>query len=440
MKKLRYHYQNIKSSFWFVPLLIILTGIGLAVGFLYVDISHHYKPTGILRFIFSGSANSARSVLSSIAAAMIGVAGTVFSITLVVLTLASSQFGPRLLRNFMYNRLNQTVLGVYVSTFLFCLIILNAVKGSEEFTLVPNLSILFAIVMTVVNIVLLILFIHHVSLSIQPSYIIAEIGRELEKSIQQFLVNKSSGAGEDSANAIFEIKNKLKVRTQVKSPKSGYLQLIDIAGLIDFAENENCFIEIRFKPGEYVVKNVTLVEVSSEGELEKSKIRFIENYFVLASQKTIYQDPEFAIHQIVEIAVKALSPGINDPYTAINCIDSLSASICRLTEIKFPSKFHTDQHNIVRISTIPLTFEGMLNTAFNQIRQFGAGSPSVIIRLMEALRTVHEFSKTKKQEQAILRHAKMVFTTGENSFQDSHDIADLQNRYNSFNIPSNSTL
>lgn len=411
MKKLRYHFQNIKSSFWFVPLLIILTGIGLAFGFLYIDITHHYEPTGMIKFVFSGSANSARSVLSSIAAAMIGVAGTVFSITLVVLTLASSQFGPRLLRNFMYNRINQIVLGMYVSTFLYCLIILNAVKGSEEFTLVPNLSILFAIVLTVVSIVLLILFIHHVSMS-----------------IQQFLTNKSSGKEAVFIHDIGEIKRKLKVHTQIKSPKSGYLQVIDMEALLSFAEKENCFMEMRFKAGEFVVKNAPLLEVSSEEELGEAKIDTIENYFVLANLKTIYQDPEFAIHQIVEIAVKALSPGINDPYTAINCIDSLAASICGLTEIEFPSKYQTDQDNILRIITIPLTFEGLVNASFNQIRQFGAGSPSVIIRLMEALSTIYTFSKTKEQNDVILRHAQMVLTTGENSFQNPHDLKDLQRR------------
>lgn len=233
MNKFVYFFKKLNSSFWFKPLIIILAGIALSVLFLYLDTITGFKPKGIYRMIFSGSSESARKVLSAIANAMIGVAGTVFSITLVVLTLATNQFGPRLLRNFMYQDMNQIVLGSYSGTYLYCLIVLNAVKGQETYTFVPNLSVLFALVLAVLNIILLILFIHHVSVSIQSSNVIENIGKIFNQTPIKIY---PSGLGGDlneenmrqhdlNSTSAIEILNK----------KDGYLQVIDNE-LLDFAK------------------------------------------------------------------------------------------------------------------------------------------------------------------------------------------------------------
>ncbi len=146
MKKLQYLWEELNTSFWFVPILMLLISIGSAIGFIYFDSQIRFSPEGILKYLLPASVDSARSILSIIAGAMIGVAGTVFSITLVVLTLASSQLGSRLVRNFMYDKLNQVVLGTYVSSFVYCLIILSSLKENESFHFVPAISVLAALV------------------------------------------------------------------------------------------------------------------------------------------------------------------------------------------------------------------------------------------------------------------------------------------------------
>jgi uncharacterized membrane protein len=408
-----------------------LGGILLSVLLLYLDTSIEFKPSGLLQYFFTGSAGSARTVLSVISGAMIGIAGTVFSITLVVLTLASSQFGPRLLRNFMHNRLNQTVLGIYLSTYIYCLIILNSVKDNELISFVPTFSVLFAIILTFICVIYLILFIHDVSMSIQPSQIIKSINRELEKDIEKaFSSDLEDNTQEKEYHSIVaKIKLQLKVKSKIANPSSGYLQFIDYKPLLELAKEYNLLIIIHFKPGEYIIKDEIMAGIYSEEEIEDSVIKKIRDLFVTANDKIAFQDAEFAVNQIVEIACKALSPGINDPFTAIACIDYLSSVMCKLTTVKFPPQFVEDSEDVVRIVAEALTFSGMLGAAFHQIRQFGAQSPSVIIRLMESLGRILDFTRNTEQREAVQKHLKMVLETGKSSFQNSHDYADLKERY-----------
>lgn len=182
MKKLKYLYQETTSSFWFIPSLIVLIAVVVAVGMIYIDNHTEMKNSGALSLIFTGSPDSARSVLSTISGAMIGVAGTVFSITLVALTLASSQFGPRLLSNFMHVKINQVVLGTYVATYVYTLVILNTVRSNDTASFVPRYSILIAIFAAVGNIGLLIVFIHHVAVSIQADNVVADISKNLSNT------------------------------------------------------------------------------------------------------------------------------------------------------------------------------------------------------------------------------------------------------------------
>jgi uncharacterized membrane protein len=149
---------------------------------------------------------------------------------------------------------------------------------------------------------------------------------------------------------------------------------------------------------------------------------------VVGPIKTPQQDLEYSIHQMVEIAVRALSPGVNDPYTAIVCIDNLTATMSYLATIKFPSEYRFDDENNLRVIANTLDFEGILDAAFNQIRQFSAGSPAVIIRLMEALLTIHQFAKNESYRLAVIKHANMVLRMGRESINEKNDLSDLEKR------------
>ena len=430
--KLKYLLDRIRTSFWFIPLLIILIALGLAVGFIWLDSTIQVQSNGFFRFYLSGSAESARQILTVIAGAMLGVAGTVFSITLVALTLASGQFGSRLLRNFMYDRLNQVVLGTYVATFLYCLLVLKTVRSGQEFTFVPNLSVVVAMALAISNIFLLIIFIHHISVSIQADQVISEVNRNLEKNLRKLFPEDLGEEPNDMHRHEELFRELLFTHTssaRVKSSRSGYLQAIDNEGLMALARDHSLIISLNHRPGDFLVEKEMIAEVYAKEAIGDEIPDKIRSTFVFGSVRTPLQDAEFAIHQLVEIASRALSPGVNDPYTAITCIDKLKASLCYLTRANFPSAWRYDQEGHLRVKVSPMNFAGVLDAAYNQIRQFGHGSPAVIIRLMEALVTIDYFAKDGEKKESIRRHAKMVLNAAEKAGYDPNDLKDVRERY-----------
>lgn len=422
-------WNNIKTSFWFVPILFIMVAVGGAMGTIALDSAFDLQPQGALQHILPSSVDSARSVLSTISGAMIGVAGTVFSITLVALTLASSQFGPRLLRNFMTDRTNQVVLGSYISTFVYSLMVLNAIEGGEGIEFVPKLSVLFAILAAVANIILLIIFIHHIAMSIQADKVISDVSSTLSSHVDRYFpedITEEDRAAEDID--VSKVKEGYKERSYITSPKDGYLQYVDYDAVLNVAKEEDSLIVIRFRPGDHLVLGSIFMDVFSNQKLSDGSLLSLQEKWIVGRARTPYQDPEFSIHQMVEIALRALSPGINDPYTAITCIDNLTSTMCTLTNVRFPPHHRYDEEDRLRVVADTLTFEGMLNAAFNQIRQFSGGSPSVVIRLMESLVTINQFVKNDEQKEDVRKHARMVLRLAERTFTEENDLLDLKER------------
>ena len=431
--KLIYLWEMIQTSFWFVPLLLVLAAIGSAIGLIFLDSTIDYKPSGAMGYLFSGGAEAARSILSTIAGAMLSVAGTVFSITLVALTLASSQFGPRLLRNFMHDRLNQTVLGAYIATFIYCLLVLRTVKSDNDLDFIPNFSILFAIAVAVANIFLLIIFIHHISLGIQADRVISDSDKNLNKNIDRLFPNQEKEVDSELlVSRAQEMLNVLMVTDVVKSQKDGYLQMIDLDRLLELAHDHDLLVTLLNRPGEFVVKEQPLAKVHARKQTDEDLLKRVRGAMIIGGQRTPLQDVEFAIHQMVEVAARALSPGINDPFTAITCIDKLTATLSHLTRARFPEKYRCDTDGVPRVEVRPVNFAGLIDASFNQIRQYGERSPSVLIRLMESLDTLRAFARTDDQREAIQRHAAMVLEAGEAGITVKNDLLDLKTRYESF--------
>jgi uncharacterized membrane protein len=429
MKKLLFSWDELKATFWFIPVLIIVTALCLAFGLIYIDSVAEFQPGKTARYLFTGSADSARQVLSIIAGAMIGVAGTVFSITLVVLSLASSQFGPRILKNFMYDRINQVVLGTYISTFIYCLIVLNSIKGGDDFTFVPIFSVLFSLIVSVGNIVLLIIFIHHTAVSIQADNIIANIYESLSGSIKKIDPDdEGQGIYLDTVVEEEQLKMLHTYRYPVKVLKSGYLQYLDRDSFLEFAVKHQALIEVFCRPGDYLVEGMELGTVFSNKKMEGKELDQCKSYYRTGRVRTPQQDIEHSIHQIVEIACRAISPGINDPFTAIACIDNLTSTLCYLSGIKFPSRHRFDKEGTLRLIVKPLTYEGVVDAAFNQIRQFGYAIPSVAIRMMEAFIVITNFVNEQAQKDIIKKHALMVLNMAKNSFEEPNDLNDLKEK------------
>lgn len=270
MKKFHFILKELLATFWFLPVLILAFSVFLSIGLVYLDSILTISQEGWTRLFLVTSSDSARSILSTISGAMIGVAGTVFSVTLVALTLASSQFGPRLIKNFMYVRLNQVVLGSYISTYLYCLLVLNSVKAADDYTFIPSISILVAIVAAFVNIILLIIFIHQIASSIQADKVISEISVFIAKQVVYLFPEKiGEEKEEEDESELAEMQAGYQMHISIKSPKSGYLQYIASDSLMNIVSRQDAILEIYHRPGGYLAqaKFPSKYRLDEEGKL-----------------------------------------------------------------------------------------------------------------------------------------------------------------------------
>jgi uncharacterized membrane protein len=425
-------WEVLKTSFWFIPLLLILSGTILSFALVFLDNQVSFHPPGFLDFFYSSEVEGARSVLSTIAGSMMTVAGIVFSTTIVALTLASSQFGPRLLRNFMSDRLNQVVLGTYVATFIYCLLVLKSVRAGSTTEFVPNFSIFFAMILAVINILLLIVFIHHIATAIQADTVISKVANELKFDIHRLFPDELEAGSGFEGEALNDKKKEMArhpVSVNLPAPESGYVQSIDTDKLMRLATDHDLLLTLPYRPGQFVLKDAQLLLVKSTKPPDQTLIDQLLHCFSTGEFRTPIQDAEFAVRQLVEVACRALSPGINDPYTAITCIDKLGATIASLLGRAFPPTYWYDDHKRLRVIANATDFAGLVDVSFNQIRQFGSNSPAVLIRMMEILSALAKLARNKEQNETIRRHAAMVNRAGQEALSEPNDRTDLEERF-----------
>jgi uncharacterized membrane protein len=400
-------WESLRTSFWFIPSIMVCMATGLAKLLLMFDRYGYQAPAKFLHFFYETSPESARALLTTIASSMITVTSIAFSITVVALTLASSQFGPRLIRNFMMDKGTQSVLGVFVSTYIYCLLIIQATKSYGEKVFVPGISVYIAVLLAFVSVGMLIFFIHHVARSIQADNVINNVYHQLRDSIDRLFPDIEEGTQTPDLRTQ-QYQQNYRSRFEIMAKESAYVQALDLDLLVSLGQKYDMVVEVKYKPGDFVVKNATLLVIlchSSEQPPVKEKLPQI---LVQGSQRTPVQDPEFAIHQLVEIAVRALSPGINDPYSAITCVDKLSAILCELCARPFPDSSRFDDSGALRVTINSINFSGLGEAAFNQIRQYSKDSVAVTIRLLESLDNIAKASINDEQREFVYRQLLMI--------------------------------
>lgn len=424
-----------RSSYWFVPSLFAIGALLLSLFMPRIDsliVDLEWKiPEWILT-----TTDAARATLSALAGAMIAVTGTVFSITVVTLSMTSQQFGPRLLRRFMYDLTTQVTLGVFLSTGLYCLLLLRSVDQHGDAS-VPHLAILTAVVMAVTSMAMLIGFIHHVAMLIQAPHVVAAVARDLDDAIVRLFPER---IGEPATSKRFEgdtvqaQESKLGERSSVVlSEREGYIQAIDGDMLLQLARERQFVLRLRSRPGDFITIGTPLADVWSderpEEEDEFADLGSPFNDAVIAGvRRTPRQDVECAIDELVEVAVRSLSPGINDPFTAMNCIDRLGASLGRLAERKLSSPYRYDADGRLRVIARPVSFADVLDAAFNQIRQYGRESVAVSIRILEALTSIADHAQRDEDRKAIQLHGEMTARSRE-SFDEEFDQRTVDERF-----------
>ena len=425
-------WDSVHSSFWFVPTLMLVLAIGLSFITIGIDQNRETNIIEKIGWAYSLGPSGSRAILSAIAGSMMTVATTAFSITIVALQLASSQFGPRLLRNFMQDTGNQVVLGTFIATFAYCLMVLRTINGVAANEFVPHLAVTVGIGLAIASISVLIYFIHHSAESIQVDRVIKKVGDNLDATIDRLFPDKigRSASPQQQQESLAAIPPDFdRLSRSIQASESGYIQAIDDNQIMQIATEHNLLLRIEQRPGRFVVKGSQLMRVFPAEKVDKQLAAKIGDTVVFGIQRTERQDLEFSIDQLVEIAARALSPGINDPFTAIRCIDQLSANLCHLAQQEIPAPYRYDNRQRLRVIAEPISFAEAIDAAFNQIRQYGQSSVAVTMRLLEAIATIAPFTHRKLDRTALQYHAEKIERGSQTGIQEELDLQAVQERY-----------
>jgi uncharacterized membrane protein len=425
-------WDSLHSSYWFLPTIFALVAIALAFTMLWLDRQGYYGPLEKWGWMYTGGANGAREVLSSVASSTIGIAATAFSITIVALQLAASNFGPRLLRNFMQDTGNQIVLGTFIGTFIYALLVLRTIRGDGDDydSFVPQLAVTVGLLLAIASIGVLIYFIHHASSIIQVSHVIWETSADLDRAIDRLFPEKIGQGTSQLEQPVKELPADFESNAYgLKARINGYLQAIDDEELMKLACKYDLLLRLNYRPGKFILKGSELMMVYPRERVARKLVKKLNDAFILGKERTEQQDVEFPIEQLVEIALRAISPAVNDPFTAIRCIDRLSAGLSRLAQRDFPSPYRYDDRKNLRVIAERVTFAGLIDTAFNQIRQYGKSDIAVTIRLLEAIATVARYTSIQKDREILLRHAEMIKRDSQQAISEQLDKKDIEERY-----------
>ncbi len=420
--------EVLRTNLWFVPAIEVAAAVVLFGGTLIADRAAYRGDFALPGWVISGSADAARQILTTIAAAIITVVGVVFSIILVTLTLASTQFGPRMLRNFIRDRGTQLTLGTFVATFVYAVLVLVSIGTGSHGDFVPHIGVTVTLGLMVADLGVLIYFIHHTAVSIQLPQVIAGIAGDLAGAI------KEQGSGNAKPQRISgptatELLSRAEAGGGVLlAPASGYVQFIQHQKLVRLAAQADAVISLEHRPGHFVVRGHRFATVWPP-EAAPLVSKALGRAHIVGPYRTLSQDVSFGIDQLVEIALRALSAAVNDTFTALTCIDWLGENLCKIVTGWHPARVHRDGQGFIRVIAPEPAYDRLVQRSFEKIRQSSLGTPAVMIRMLDALARIMAETTSEGQRRVLLDQAAMIDRACERSVPEAADRADIRRRY-----------
>jgi uncharacterized membrane protein len=409
-------WAQIQASLWVLPVTMVVVAIGIAILVLGIRLDIGDDPVW---FLYSGTAKNAPAFLSSLVSSMITMATLVISITMVVLTLAAQQLGPRLILSFMADRRTQAVIGLFIATVVYLLLIMRATNNDANGT--PNLAITLGTALVLLSVVTLPVFVHHLARSIIADVMIERVGESLDRAARDLLPEKNPESGKERPASLRE------TGAPIQLERGGYIAAIDYDHLVSAACEADVTVELSYRAGHHTISGCDLGWVSPPSELTDDMKQALRNSIIFGSVRTPVQDLEYSVRQLVEIALRALSPGVNDPYTALAAIDRLALSLPEIMHRGSAQSVWTDGDGTIRVVVPESTFGGTIDAAFNEIRQVGASQPAILIRLAEKFWQLAEIGSAE-QRQVLRTHLNLVLDAGRRTIKDQYDLNTLENR------------
>ncbi|MGQ3890264.1 DUF2254 domain-containing protein [Legionella sp. CNM-1927-20] len=401
---------RLHASYWYIPLVMAIASLLLSIFTVYLDQTFVPQWLVNLGWFQTSKPEGARTILSTIATSIITVAGVVFSMTIVAVSFAASQIGPRLISNFMRDRANQVTLGTFIATFLFCLFILLALfnlneNGASEMNttkpFLPQISLLAAIILTLCSVGVLIYFIHHIPQSINMSNVVGKVGEELYEQIDCLFPIKM-GKGGPSQESILSLK---KFKSTISAIQHGYIRVLDGNSLLRIACKHDFIIKIEARPGDYITEDDTLFTIYSSEELTKDIKNECIKAFIFGHERNQEQDILFLVNELVEIIARALSPSMNDPFTAMTCMNWLQLTLQKVARAKPPSSYRYDTDNQLRIIASPIYFEEFCDLIFCRTRSYICKDRNATMHMLKIIHNVYTHISCEKHKTILISHA-----------------------------------
>ncbi|CAN5272075.1 DUF2254 domain-containing protein [soil metagenome] len=420
MIRFRQYISALRASFWFVPMLIIALSVVLAISLIEYDVGGIRPWMRDWPRVFGAGADGARGMLVTVAGSMMTVVGVTFSMTLVTLALASSQYTSRILRNFMRNRMTQISIGLFAGIFIYCLIVLRSIRGGDEGEFIPSMSVTVGVMLAMVGITVLIFFIHHIAFSIQASAIISSVADESMDLLDRLYPDEIGDAppeldhDEDASAAAARVWQPIPSRT------TGYIQDVEAGALMRIAKLHHGIIRMERGVGEFVVKGAPVASIATIQVFEKSIGSEVRGAYGINRFRTLDQDPSFGIRMLVDIALRALSPSTNDTTTGVMCIDYLTAILTRLAGRVIPPTYRYDE-GALRVIGMGPSFESMVAESFDEIRGSSGGNVSIMLRLLAALEIIGSQTTVPSRRSVLREQMRAVVETAQRTIDSPRD-------------------
>ena len=407
--------ETVRSSYWFVPSIMAAGALVLGVAAVWLDAGPGTDWLDSIAWYQKAKPEAAREMLSAIAGSMITVAGVVFSITIVAIAFAAAQYGPRVLTNFMSDRGNQLTLGTFIGTFVYSLVVLRTIHSGDT-SFVPQFAVLLGIFLALCSIAVLIFFVHHVPRSIHVNSVIGRIGRQLVHQIdkpgpvsanQEETDGTSGRRGPDGGNADGS------KPAEVRSHHVGYVEALDEERIIEIARKHGLRVRVSCAPGDFAYKGRSLLDVWPADRLSEECCDQLRTAYAIGSSRTPTQDLLFLVDELVEITARALSTGVNDPYTAMTCVDWLGAATAQMSRRRPTSDERRDKDGEVRLIMPTADFETLVERGFARMRPYVGRDVNAARHVLGTLSLVARTCRTAEQVRALRAEATALLATAE---------------------------
>ncbi len=419
--RLRYFLNALGDAFWLLPALMVAGASALAVVLVGLDRGGALPPwLTQSQWFYNGGGTGARTLLGAIAGSAIGVAGTVFSITIAALSLAAGQMGPRLLRNFTRDRGVQCTLGAYLGTFSYALMVLRTVRTQDEGAFTPHLALTFGIVLAFACVGTLVYFVAHMANRINVSTVVGLVSEDVRAAVQALVTDEAQN--DPPAAGFWD------GATPVTDDRRGYLHEVDEAALADWAAEHGTALQLLVRPGDFIFPGAPIALLARPADGAQQAVR---NATALGAMRGNGGHAEHAVRQLVEVAVRALSPGINDPHTAMTVLDHLGAALCDIAGHTLPTGVALRDGRVVLVRSAT-SYRRLTNVMLHMVRQNAMGSAAVLMRLLHVLTAVLTCEADGSRRAILADHAELAWADAQRTVGNPADVRDIARRYQAF--------